>query len=162
MPSAPGKLGLSIALTLGLATGCAAFPDMNQLGPTLEAAVPLRHGEKVAIVEPFAIIRPLEMGLTYLEVDPSLHQTRGAWFSVNGGPWVTSATVRRGDRLEIAYTRTVDGGADASVFSYEIYGQSTKGYVRLVEHRFFADGYPAQRRSLRVLPYEIQRQAAAL
>jgi hypothetical protein len=107
------------------------------------------------------VLRPLEGGLTYVELDPAAHYQRGAWFSVNGGPWVTAATCRRGDRLDVAYTRLPGDGPAASALSYDLYGLSTRGYVRLAEHRAFTDGYPDQRRSLRVLPYEQLQQAAA-
>ncbi len=154
-------LVLVYAFVLCFLQGCAALPPLSTLGPTLEAAVPLRHGEKVAHVEPFAVIRPLEFALTYIEIDPATHHQRGAWLSVNQGPWTTAAALRRGDWVDVAFTRTPDGAATSSSLRYQFFGRTTRGWVRLVEVRDYHDGYPPARRSLRVDPYEIHRQATA-
>ena len=152
---------LVYALLLCVLQGCSALPPISTLGPTLEAAIPLRHGEKVAAVEPFAVIRPLEFALTYIEIDPDIHHSRGAWLSVNGGRWTTAATLRRGDVVDVAYTRSADGSPAASSLRYRFFGLTTRGWVRLVETRDYHDGYPATDRPLRVYPYETQSTAAA-
>ena len=162
MPRPRSIFVLPVALLgLSLWTGCAALPPTQTLGPTLEAVLPIRHGQKIAQVEPFAVVRPLEFGLTYVEIDPALHQLRGAWMSVNAGPWTTAATLHRGDWVDVAYTRTADGAPVSSSLRYQFFGTTTRGWVRLVEHRDYHDGFPAAQRPLRVYPYEIQRQADA-
>lgn len=164
-------VGVSALWALGLfpGVGCSALPPGNTLGPALAHAarqVPvempaIRQGEKVAVVEPFSTIRELDRGLTYIEIDEATHRQRGAWLSVNGGPWTVSAVLRRGDRVDVAYTRTPGGKPAAGTLSYTFYGPTTKGYIRLVETRWYLDGYPEERRSLRVWPYEVTRAAAA-
>ena len=154
-------LGAVVVLPLGGWVGCAALPPTETLSPTLEAVLPIRHGEKVAQVEPFAVVRPLEFGLTYVEIDPAQHRLRGAWLSVNAGPWTTAATLHRGDWVDVAFTRTPDGSPVAGSLRYQFFGRTTRGWVRLVEHRDYHDGFPAAQRPLRVFPYGIQRHAAA-
>lgn len=122
----------------------------------MEKVLPIGSAETLAVIEPFAIIRKLDQGLTYVEIDEPTHRQRGAWFSVNQGPWTTAATLQRGDQVDVTFTRE----ASAGTTSYIFYGPTTGGYVRLVETRWYYDGYPEERRALRVRPYEIQRQAA--
>jgi len=177
-------VGVLAWLTLGV--GCAAFPELKTLGPTLDKAFPARHGIKLATIEPFTVVRVLDRGLTYLEISPPGSTPGstpgnvpgnqsgrasadsgggsgggGALMSVNEGPWTTSAVVRRGDRVDVAYPNLRSGKPMAGSLSYTIYGPTTKGYIRLAETRWFYDGYPEERRSLRVLPYEVRRQTAA-
>lgn len=145
------------------------MPPGSTLGPTLRSAVNqipvqlpgIKHGEKVAVVEPFSIIRKLDKGLTYIEIDEGTHQQRGAWLSVNGGPWTIGAVLRRGDKVDVAYTRTPGGKPMTGTLNYQFFGPTTKGYVRLTETRWYLDGYPEETRSLRVWPYEVTRAAAA-
>lgn len=147
--------------------GCGALPPVKSLGPALASAarqvpveVPLvRHGLMVARVEPFSVVRALDQGLLYVEVDPHLHRQRGAWMSTNGGPWTTAATLRRGDRVEIAYTRTSDGRPAVGTLNYRFFGPTTRGVVRLTETRGYLDGFPEQTRPLRVRPYEVAQAA---
>ena len=144
------------------------MPPGSTLGPTLVSAanhVPVqlpavKHGEKVAVVEPFSVIRKLDRGLVYIEIDEPTHRQRGAWLSVNGGPWTINAVLRRGDKVEVAFTRTPGGKPTTGTLTYQFFGPTTKGYVRLTETRWYLDGYPEQTRSLRVLPYELTRAAA--
>lgn len=122
----------------------------------MEKVLPIGSAQTLAVIEPFAIVRKLDQGLTYIEIDEQTHRQRGAWFSVNQGPWTTATTLRRGDRVDVTYTREASSGTTSYVF----YGPTTQGFIRLVETRWYYDGYPEERRSLRVWPYEIQRQAA--
>lgn len=158
-------------MALGLfpgGTGCGALPPVDSLGPTLVSAanqVPIelpavKHGEKIAVVEPFSVIRKLDKGLIYIEIDEATHRQRGAWLSVNGGPWTVHAVLRRGDKVDVAITRTPGGKPMTGTLSYQFFGPTTKGYVRLTETRWYMDGFPEETRSLRVLPYELTRAAA--
>lgn len=110
----------------------------------------------LAVVEPFSVVRPTVEGTTYLEVDPAAQQDKGALISVNQSPWSTVAVVRPGDRVRVEYTRVPDSGA----IWYDVYGLTTKGYVNMVERRWYYDGYPLDTRKIRVQPYSILRQAA--
>ncbi len=150
-----------LLLTAWLAGGCTTAGRLSSLLPDeiadpVEKVLPIGSAETLAVIEPFAIIRKLDQGLTYVEIDDATHRQRGAWFSVNDGPWTTAATLQRGDRVDVTFTRE----ASAGTTSYVFYGPTTGGFVRLVETRWFYDGYPEERRALRVRPYEIQRQAA--
>lgn len=122
----------------------------------MEKVLPIGIAETLAVIEPFAIVRRLDQGLTYIEIDEQTHRQRGAWLSVNQGPWTTAATLRRGDRVDVSFSREASAGTTTYVF----YGPTTGGYIRMVETRWYYDGYPEERRALRVRPYEIQRQAA--
>lgn len=156
---ARGALVLAALLNL---PGCTTAGRLSSLLPdeaaqTMEKVLPIGIAQTVAIIEPFAIIRPLEGGLTFVEIDEQTHRQRGAWLSVNQGPWTTRAALHRGDRLDVTFTRE----ASAGTTSFEVLGPSTSGFVRLIEKRWYYDGYPETRRSLRVRPYEISHQAAA-
>lgn len=141
--------------------GCTTAGRLSSLLPDemaepMEKALPIGVAETLAVIEPFAIVRKLDQGLTYIEIDEQTHRQRGAWLSVNQGPWTTAATLRRGDRVDVSFSRE----ASAGTMTYVFYGPTTGGYIRMVETRWYYDGYPEERRALRVRPYEIQRQAA--
>jgi len=166
--TAPGRAataGVAWCLVVALVAwngGCTTAGRLSSLLPDeiaepMEKVLPIGTAETLAVIEPFAIVRKLDQGLTYIEIDDQTHRQRGAWLSVNRGPWTTAATLRRGDHVEVTYTRE----ASAATTNYVFYGPTTQGFVRLVETRWYYDGYPEERRSLRVRPYEIQRQAAA-
>ncbi|MEM6458262.1 MAG: hypothetical protein AAF710_02595 [Planctomycetota bacterium] len=156
-------LGLS-AVVVGL-VGCAAADRAVRVLPDgverpLREALPVTQGEKVARLGPFTTVWTLDGGLTYFEIDDANAERLGARFRVNGGPWTVAATTRRGDRLDVASYASRGPGAVSSV-SYTVYGRTTRGEVQLVEHRWFLDGYPERRRSLRLLPYGGARAATA-
>ncbi|MEM1107927.1 MAG: hypothetical protein AAGH99_04470 [Planctomycetota bacterium] len=131
------------------------LPD--EVAEPVEQVLPIGAGETLAVVEPFSIVRRLDQGLTYIEIDEQTHRQRGAWLSVNGGPWTTAATLNRGDRVDVSYTREDSAGT----LAYTFYGPTTRGFIRLVETRWYYDGFPEEKRSFKVRPYEVQRQAAA-
>ncbi|MEM1027612.1 MAG: hypothetical protein AAGJ38_05980 [Planctomycetota bacterium] len=159
----PGLLLLALVVWVAaMAGGCTTAGRLSSLLPEevadpMEEVLPIGIAETLAVIEPFAIVRRLDQGLTYIEIDEQTHRQRGAWFSVNQGPWTTAATLRRGDQVDVTYTREDSAGTT----SYEFFGPTTKGYIRLVETRWYFDGYPEERRALRVRPYEISREASA-
>jgi len=131
---------------------------MTRFGAVLILAVAFGLGgcgtvTTLATVEPFAVVRPMSEGQVYLEVDPVVRRQKGALVSVNQSPWATAATVRRGDRVRVEYTKVPDSAA----LWYDVYGLGTKGYVNIVERRWYYDGYPLDKRKIRVLPYTIER-----
>ncbi|MEM9883730.1 MAG: hypothetical protein AAF800_12520 [Planctomycetota bacterium] len=145
--------------------GCAAADGAVRALPDgverpLREAVPVTRGEKVARLGPFTTVWTLDGGLTYFEIDDVNAERLGARFRVNNGAWTTAATTRRGDRLDVATTAGTGPGAVSTV-GYTVYGKTTRGEVRLVEHRWFLDGYPERRRSLRLLPYDTRRPSTA-
>ncbi|MEM8738846.1 MAG: hypothetical protein AAGG38_10280 [Planctomycetota bacterium] len=146
---------------VGATGGCAAVEPVERVWPTIERALPLGGGEVVAAVEPFAEVMALGGGETYLAIGEAVHRERGAWLSVNGGDWTVSATVGRGDRVDVAYTRSPAGRPGAGTLSYEVLGPTLRGCVRLIEKRWYLDGYPARERLLRVWPYPATRAAHA-
>lgn len=162
-PPSNRAAGAWVIIPLLIATGgCTTAGRLSSLLPDemakpMEKVMPIGIAETLATVEPFAIVRQLDQGLTYIQIDEQTLRQRGALLSVNQGPWTTAATLRRGDRVDVTYSRE----ASAGTTSYVFYGPSTGGYIRLVETRWYYDGYPEERRALRVRPYEIQRQAAA-
>ncbi|MEO1237062.1 MAG: hypothetical protein AAFX76_09765 [Planctomycetota bacterium] len=148
--------GWVLALTLGCcsaAGGCASLPPGERVWSTVEEALPLPPGAFVDRVEPFTEVLALERGFTYVSIDAETHRRRGAWFSVNGGAWTTAAMLRRGDRVDVAFTRTPDGRPMSGSLSYTVAGPSRHGWVRLIETRWYLDGYPPQEQPLRVWPY---------
>lgn len=103
----------------------------------------------VDTLEPFAAVRPTLAGEVRLEVNPATQRDKGAWVRVNERPWATSVEVKRGDRVEVAYTRV----PDAPALAYEVLGFTTTGRFRIIEHRWYRDGYPDARRRLSVASY---------
>ncbi|MBB6429290.1 hypothetical protein [Algisphaera agarilytica] len=162
-PRTRGAASLLLMAALGLSwagSGCTTAGRLSSLLPDevaepMEEVLPIGIAETLAVLEPFSIVRRLDQGLTYIEIDEQTHRVRGAWFSVNQGPWTTAATLNRGDQVDVTYTRENSAGTTSYVF----YGPTTGGFIRMVETRWYYDGYPEERRSLRVRPYEIQRQA---
>ncbi len=100
-------------------------------------------------LEPFSAVRPTLAGDVRLEVDPALRRERGAWVRVNERAWGDVAEVRKGDRVEVAYARL----PDAPALSYEVRGFTTTGRLRVIEHRWYRDGYPDAERRLSVETY---------
>ncbi|MEM9418227.1 MAG: hypothetical protein AAGA25_04110 [Planctomycetota bacterium] len=163
-PQKRGAGAVLLIVVLGMSwagAGCTTAGRLSSLLPDevaepVEQVLPIGMAETLAVLEPFSIVRRLDQGLTYIEIDEQTHRTRGAWFSVNQGPWTTAATLKRGDQVDVTYTRENSAGTTSYVF----YGPTTGGFIRMVETRWYYDGYPEESRSLRVRPYEIQRQAS--
>lgn len=158
MPALP----LLAGAVMGLG-GCTTAGRLSSLLPDevaepMEKVLPIGIAQTLAAIEPFAVIRPIEGGLTFVQIDEATHRGRGAMLSVNQGPWTTEAILHRGDVVDVTFTRE----ASAGTMRYTFYGPTTSGFVRLVETRWYYDGYPEERRSLRVRRYEIQRRSAAV
>ena len=84
-----------------------------------------------------------------LEVDEAARRERGALVRVNERAWGTAAEVYRGDRVEVVYTRQ----PEAPTLAYEVKGFTTTGRLRVVERRWYRDGYPDTTRRLSVETY---------
>lgn len=144
--------------------GCTTAGRLSSLLPDevaepMEKVLPIGMAQTLAAIEPFAVIQPTEEGgLTFVQIDEATHRGRGAMLSVNQGPWTTEAILHRGDVVDVTFTRE----ASAGTMRYTFYGPTTAGFVRLVETRWYYDGYPETRRSLRVRPYAIERRTAAV
>ena len=100
-------------------------------------------------LEPFSTVKPTLAGDVRLEVDPALRRGKGAWVRVNERAWGNVAEVRKGDRVEVAYARL----PDAPALWYEVRGFTTTGRLRVIEHRWYRDGYPDAERRLSVETY---------